>query len=125
MDLCNVFDVIVMLIKIIYLNMFLFIIHINVIHAGNYKTEIFILINIIDLNRFYCDSSLDLDEHNRTHTPNTLSKSTSSEQISISLPTPVSIPPKTFEPNSEKSTPSSKAKVHRCRQCPFISSIKV
>ncbi|CAF4969467.1 unnamed protein product, partial [Rotaria magnacalcarata] len=26
--------------------------------------------------------------------------------------------------NSEKSTPPSKAKVHRCRQCSFVSSVK-
>jgi hypothetical protein len=84
------------------------------------------------LNRFYCDSSSGLDEHNRTHTSNTYIKS-SPEQLPV--PTvPISTSIKSLESvngthtttnNSEKSTPPSKAKVHRCRQCSFVSSVKV
>jgi hypothetical protein len=43
MVLYNVFDVVVMQIKIIYLTMFQFIIHINVMHAGNLNCK-FILV---------------------------------------------------------------------------------
>ncbi|CAF3468523.1 unnamed protein product [Rotaria socialis] len=73
---------------------------------------------------FYSTSSAGLDEHNRTHISNTLQKSALIEEIPIALPTPI----KPTEPlngtNSEKSTPSSKAKVHRCRQCSYVSSVK-
>ncbi|CAF1286063.1 unnamed protein product [Rotaria magnacalcarata] len=73
---------------------------------------------------FYSISSPGLDEHNRTHTSNTLQKSAVIEEIPIALPTSI----KPTEPlngtNSEKSTPSSKAKVHRCRQCSYVSSVK-
>ena len=80
--------------------------------------------------RFYCDSSEGLDEHNRTHSPNTFTKLIP-EQCSIPIiPTTTAI--KSTEiinnhtnNNSEKSTPPSKAKVHRCRQCSFVSSVKV
>ncbi len=79
--------------------------------------------------RFYCDSSLGLDEHNQTHPPNTFTKLTP-EQLPIpTIPTSTSI--KSTEiinnhtNNSEKSTPPSKAKVHRCRQCSFVSGVKV
>ncbi|CAF3968034.1 unnamed protein product [Rotaria sp. Silwood2] len=77
---------------------------------------------------FYCDSSASLDEHNRTHTSNTLLKSTPIEEISLPLPIPISTSTKPVESsngtNSEKSTPSNKAKVHRCRQCSYVSSVK-
>ncbi|CAF1294780.1 unnamed protein product [Rotaria sordida] len=77
---------------------------------------------------FYCHSSTILDEHNRTHTSNTLLKSTPIEDISLSLPTSISTSIKSVESsngtNSEKSTSSNKAKVHRCRQCSYVSSVK-
>ncbi|CAF3372408.1 unnamed protein product [Rotaria sp. Silwood1] len=77
---------------------------------------------------FYCDSSVGLDEHNRSHTSNTLLKSTPIEDIPLPLPTPISNSIKPVESsngtNSEKPTPSSKAKVHRCRQCSYVSSVK-
>jgi hypothetical protein len=103
--------------------MFQFTIHINVTHAGKRKTSLLFLSSkktfFFFFYRFYCDSSSALDEHNQTHTPNTLSKSTPIEEISIPLPTP------TNNTNSEKPTPSNKVKVHRCRQCSYVSSIKV
>ncbi|CAF1516302.1 unnamed protein product, partial [Adineta ricciae] len=76
---------------------------------------------------FYCDSSASLDEHNRTHSPNTFAKLTA-EQPSISSSTSIKsselLNGSSTNNNSEKSTPPSKAKVHRCRQCSFISSVK-
>ncbi len=83
------------------------------------------------LNRFYCDSSSGLDEHNRTHSPNTFTKLTSEQPSVPSIPVSTSIKSSELlngvnnNNNSEKSTPPSKAKVHRCRQCSFISSVKV
>ncbi len=84
------------------------------------------------LNRFYCDSSSGLDEHNRTHTSNNYTKSSPEQLPAPTVPVSTSI--KSSESlngtnhitnNSEKSTPPSKAKVHRCRQCSFVSSVKV
>ncbi|UJR31053.1 hypothetical protein I4U23_018563 [Adineta vaga] len=79
---------------------------------------------------FYCDSSSSLDDHNRTHSPNTFAKLTS-EQLSLpsilastSIKSSESLNGLTTNNNSEKSTPPSKAKVHRCRQCSFVSSVK-
>jgi hunchback-like protein len=77
---------------------------------------------------FYCDSSLGLDEHNQTHPPNTFTKLTPEQLPMPTIPTSTSI--KSTEiinnhtNNSEKSTPPSKAKVHRCRQCSFVSGVK-
>ncbi len=66
-----------------------------------------------------------LDEHNQTHTPNTLSKSSPIEEISIPLPATIKSSEPINNTNSEKTTPASKVKVHRCRQCSYVSSIKV
>lgn len=87
------------------------------------------------MNRFYCDSLSSLDEHNRTHSPNTNTKPILEPQVAVPLSVPVSNSIKPSESfngtninnnnNSEKSTPPSKAKVHRCRQCSFVSSVKV
>jgi len=76
---------------------------------------------------FYCNSSSGLDEHNRTHSSNTFTKLTPEQPPIPSIPVSTSI--KSSElingvNNSEKSTPPSKAKVHRCRQCSFVSSVK-
>ncbi|CAF1171727.1 unnamed protein product [Rotaria sordida] len=82
---------------------------------------------------FYCDSSSGLDEHNRTHSPNTNIKSISEQLPVPTIPISTSIKSSeslngntttTTNNNSEKSTPPSKAKVHRCRQCSFVSSVK-
>ncbi|CAF3197045.1 unnamed protein product [Rotaria sp. Silwood2] len=80
---------------------------------------------------FYCDSSSGLDEHNRTHSPNTNPKPTSEQLLVPTIPVSTSIKSSeslngtnTTSNNSEKSTPPSKAKVHRCRQCSFVSSVK-
>jgi hypothetical protein len=83
------------------------------------RTFSFHILKIL-FNRFYCDSSSNLDEHNQTHT---LPKSVSIEE----LPLPISAKPSELlnNANSEKSTPSNKTKVHRCRQCSYISSVKV
>jgi hypothetical protein len=105
--------------------MFLFIIHINVIHAGKNQFQTFSFILKNRFYRFYCDSSSNLDEHNRTHTPNILSKSASIEENPLPLPTVTKSSESLNGTNSEKSTPSSKTKVHRCRQCSFVSSVKV
>ena len=89
-------------------------------------------ISFYHFNRFYADTSAGLDEHNRTHISNNYTKSVSDEVPHS--PAPISTIPKlsdtlshTSTPtiNSEKSTPPSKAKVHRCRQCSFVSSVKV
>ena len=60
--------------------------------------------------RFYCDASLDLDEHQRL-------RSCRPEALQ-------SVPKakKSSQANSEKPT---KSKLHRCRQCPFVSNVKV
>ena len=76
-------------------------------------------------NRFYCDSSSSLDEHNQTHTPNTLSKSQPIEEIPIPLPTSIKSSESINSTNSEKPSSASKTKVHRCRQCSYVSSVKV
>jgi hypothetical protein len=74
-------------------------------------------------NRFYCDSSSGLDEHIQTHT---LPKSISTEEIPpVPLPTSTKSSEVLNGTNSEKSTPSNKTKVHRCRQCSYVSSVKV
>ncbi|CAF1054484.1 unnamed protein product [Rotaria sp. Silwood1] len=80
---------------------------------------------------FYCDSSSGLDEHNGTHSPNTNIKSISEQSPVPTIPISTSIKSSeslngtnTTSNNSEKSTPPSKAKVHRCRQCSFVSSVK-
>ncbi|CAF1028284.1 unnamed protein product [Adineta steineri] len=73
---------------------------------------------------FYCDSLSNLDKHNLTHTSNNHTKPTSIEEVSLPLPTSIKSSETLNGTNSEKSTPSSKAKVHRCRQCSFVSSIK-
>ncbi|CAF3764315.1 unnamed protein product [Adineta steineri] len=79
---------------------------------------------------FYCDSSSGLDEHNRTHSPNTFTKLTPEQPLIPSIPISTSIKSEptsnttNMNNNSEKSTPPSKAKVHRCRQCSFVSSVK-
>ncbi|CAF2056033.1 unnamed protein product [Rotaria magnacalcarata] len=80
---------------------------------------------------FYCDSSSSLDEHNRTHTPSSQTKSIMEQLPAPAVPVSTSIKSSeslngtnTTSNNSEKSTPPSKAKVHRCRQCSFVSSVK-
>ena len=76
-------------------------------------------------SRFYCDSPSDLDEHISTHkgSPHV------PEHMSLPLASSILTSTKLSEPStggsSEKSSASSKAKVHRCRQCPFVSSVKV
>ena len=74
-------------------------------------------------DRFYCDSSLILDEHNQTHIPNTLTKVVVKEEMPLTLSLPVKS--SHTNTNSEKTTPASKAKFHRCRQCSYVSSVKV
>ena len=85
-------------------------------------------------HRFYCDSSAGLDEHNQTHTVNMYAQSVLDEPAGLPVPmtttTTTTTITKSSEPShgpahSEKSTPPSKAKVHRCRQCSFVSSVKV
>lgn len=74
-----------------------------------------------------------LEEHNRTHSPTTTQTKSTLEQLSVpNQPVPNSIKSSELlngtnptSHNSEKSTPPSKAKVHRCRQCSFVSSVKV
>ncbi|CAF0903919.1 unnamed protein product [Adineta ricciae] len=73
---------------------------------------------------FYTDSLSILDEHNQTHTSN----HQSTEQQSVPVLTSNTTATKSSEPSNgttnEKSTPASKTKVHRCRQCSFVSSVK-
>ena len=79
----------------------------------------------LTLRRFYTDSPSILDEHNQTHTSN----HQPTEQQSFPVPTSNTIATKSSDPSNgttnEKSTSASKTKVHRCRQCSFVSSVKV
>lgn len=80
----------------------------------------------IIFRRFYCDSSLILNEHNQTHLSNTRTKTVVKEEMPLTLPLPVkSSQSNHTHANSEKTTPASKAKSHRCRQCSYVSSVKV
>ena len=82
----------------------------------------------LSLFRFYCDSSSGLDEHNRSHSPSTFTKLAPEQPVLPPIPISSSIKSSELTNgvnNSEKSTPPSKAKVHRCRQCSFTSSVKV
>ncbi len=47
------------------------------------------------------------------------------EEIPIPLPTSIKSSETITNSNSEKPPSASKTKVHRCRQCSYVSSVKV
>ena len=124
-DPCNASVVSARRTKIIYSNTSPCTIRTNVTRAGENGQARPRLIDEQMTSRFYCDSSSDLDEHISTHKSSPLAP----EHMPIPLSSSILTSTKLSEPStggsSERSSASSKAKLHRCRQCPFVSSVKV
>jgi len=68
---------------------------------------------------------LRLDEHNETHALNAELKVEPLEDTPIIIPKSEPITTSTSEKTTTTSSTSSKTKVHRCRQCSFVSNVKV